>query len=162
LNRITNNERRGIATDRDLGFYGVSPILGLKMCDQSDQFDQAAVLRRQIVTYTASAVVLSRKPWHPLWLQWIEEPNGGSTLIVRTASVEITGRTGSRRDRVCYVFPGEAATMRRARIWLMGLPIEKRDWVRIELNEGMHFAVSPAGDLDAAWQALRVAGVRSA
>ena len=55
---------------------------------------------------------------------------------------------------------GEAATMRRDRPWLIGVPIEKRDSLIITADDGMQFAVSSEGDLASAWQALIVAGVR--
>jgi hypothetical protein len=76
-------------------------------------------------------------------------------VIVRTASVEIVGRSGWSRDLRSYVFPGDGATVRRARFWSLRLPIGKRDWLMIEVNDGMRFAVLPEGDLDEAEKSCR-------
>lgn len=67
-----------------------------------------------------------------------------------------------RLESRCCVFPGSEATMSRDRIGLLGLPIAKRDCLRIKLDGGVQFAVSPLGNIDEAWKALAAAGVRTA
>jgi hypothetical protein len=116
----------------------------------------------EIVTYSTPALVRTRKRAGPLWLPWNDRVGRRALLIVRTASVEIVGRSERTLGLGSYVFPGEAARMRRDRSRLIGLPIAKRDWLRIEVNDGLKFAVSPKGDIDAAWPALTVAGARTA
>ena len=130
------------------------------MHDSSSEFERADAMRGQIVTFSASAHIRSRKSKILPWLRWDDRVNRGAMLIVRTASLEIVGHSRWRRRRRCYVFPGEAGVMRSNRGWLTGVPIEMRDWLIITVADGMQFAVSPEEDLDSAWQALMVAGVR--
>jgi len=56
------------------------------------------------------------------------------------------------------VFPDEAAAMRYDRIGLIGLPMRTYECIKMRVDDGMKFAVSPE-DVDAAWKALAVAGV---
>ncbi len=123
--------------------------------------DQAEALRTQIETYSERVLVQSRRPWSS-WVQWNPRLGGGPLLIVRKASVEIAASQGMRLESRCYIFRGKEATMSRDRIGLLGIPIGKRDCLRIKLDSGIQFAVSPLGNIDEAWKALAEAGVRTA
>jgi hypothetical protein len=100
--------------------------LAFMMHDRSSEFDRTDAMRRQIVTYSVSALVRSKKSKILPWLRWDNSLDRGPSLIVRSASVEIVGHSGWRGHRRCYVSPGEAAIMARDRRWLMGVPNAKR------------------------------------
>lgn len=121
----------------------------------------AEALRTQTETYSVRAYVQSKRRWNS-WVEWNSRLGSGPQLIVRKASAEIVAPQGWVGAPRCYVFPGAEATMRRDRVGLLGLPIRKRDCLRIKLDSGIEFAVSPLGDINEAWSALAHAGVRTA
>ena len=123
------------------------------------EFDQSEALRRQLVTYSARARVLEKKPGH-VWVEWKGGFGGRPRFIVRTASVEIVADHRRSRPRRCFIFAGDGARMRHDRIGRVGFAIGRRKCVKITVSSGMQFAVSPEADIDEAWRALAAAGVR--
>jgi len=121
------------------------------MGDRASGPDGAEQLRRQIVTYSAKALVRSKEP-NSIWVRWKDR----TQLVVRTASVEIVGWEGRGSRFRSYVFPGQAAAMRHDHIGMFGLPIRTHECLKLRVDDGMQFAVSPE---DTAWKALTVAGV---
>lgn len=118
-------------------------------------------MRRQLVTYSARARVLAKKPGH-VWVEWKGGFDGSPRLIVRTASVEIRADHRRSRRRTIFIFAGDKARMRHGRIERVGIPIGKRKCVKITVSGGMQFAVFPEGGIDEAWRALAAAGVMGA
>jgi hypothetical protein len=60
-----------------------------------------------------------------------------------------------------FDFAGDQAVMRRQRIGWVGTPFGKRGSIRLTLNDGMEFALTPGNAFDEAWNALLAASVRT-
>lgn len=82
-------------------------------------------------------------------------------LNVLPGLVEIEAPQGMLLESRHFEFPGHQATMRRQRIGWAGTPLGKRESIRLTLDNGTEFALTPEPDAGDAWEALRGAGVRA-
>jgi hypothetical protein len=101
--------------------------------------------------------VRTRKPWNT-WVNWNDRLGGGPVLNVRSGTVEIVAPQGMLLESRQFEFPGHQATIRRQRIGWAGIPIGKRDSIRLTLDDGMEFALTPESTFAEAWEALLAAG----
>ena len=115
------------------------------------------------ILYSGTAFVRSRRPWAS-WVNWNAHLGGGPRLIVRPKAIEISASQGMMLSSRTVLIDASKATMHVERIGWAGLPIRRRECIRIKTGEKrvrgwIEMAVSPSEGTAAAWKALCDAGV---
>lgn len=113
--------------------------------------------RKQQVVHETRAFVRARTSGNT-WVNWNHRLGGGPRLFVRSESVEVSAPQGTMLESRTIVFPAETATMWCDRVGWAGLPVGRRDCIRIHVPRrwrSIELAITPVDGLEAAWEALR-------
>ena len=97
------------------------------------------------------------------WGDWHDRLGGGPRLLLFDNALEVVAPQGMVLVSRDIILPTPTSSMWRDNIGFGGLPLAKRDCVRIQ-GYGPHgypveLAITPCGDITAMWKALALAGV---
>lgn len=118
--------------------------------------------RKQPVVYETRGFVRTRRP-AKAWVNWHPRLGGGPRLVVRQQSVEVSAPQGMMLESRTIVFPAGSATMWLDQVGWAGLPLGRKDCIRIRVPRRRHWievAITPVEGVEAAWQALQRVGVQ--
>lgn len=118
--------------------------------------------RKQPVVYETRGFVRTRRP-AKTWVNWHYRLGGGPRLVVRQQSVEVSAPQGMMLESRTIVFPTETATMWLDRVGWAGLPLGRKDCIRIHVPRGrlwIEVAITPDEGIEAPWQSLQRVGVQ--